>query len=243
MELLIEYSLRLLPGLIVIGILFALIPKDFVLFRILILIFGFILMRDAMTPIGLWQFGVTDNIIWLRFIESCFILIVLAITSVAAALGVLKLFDIKIRWFNSTDKVRPTLIAILAAVVVVSPFMLPYFSIPIDERGGNVSMLMWPVLLVFALCGNFLEEVLFRGLFQEHMHKFVRPFQAILLSGLMFAVGHTFLAITVTDLGFLVILFTLAEGVMCAFIYYRYGLIPATVTHGIAIFLLAVGWI
>ena len=83
------------------------------------------------------------------------------------------------------------------------------------------------MLQVFALCGNLLEEVLFRSMFQEHMHKFVKPLHAIVLSGLLFAVGHTFLAITVTDLGFLVLLFTLVEGLMCAFI-----LTPISSTEG-----------
>lgn len=135
MELLFDYTLRLLPGLVLIGLLVALIPKEFILFRVVVLVMGFILMRDAMTPAGLWEFGITENTMWLRFIDSGFILLVLAVTS--------------------------------------------------------------------------LEEVVFRNMFQEHMHKFVKPLHAIVLSGLLFAVGHTFLAITVTDLGFLVLLFTL----------------------------------
>ena len=141
------------------------------------------------------------------------------------------------------DKKAALLIGAGAAIAVALPFMIPYFSVPLEDRGGSVHFGLWIVLLVFALCGNLLEEVLFRGMFQEYMHKYVKPLHAIVLSGLLFAVGHTFLAITVTDLGLLVLVFTLVEGLMCAFINYRYGLLPATVTHGLAIFLLAVGWV
>lgn len=243
MELLFDYTLRLLPGLVLIGLLVALIPKEFILFRVVVLIMGFILMRDAMTPVGLWEFGVTENTMWLRFIDNGFILLVLALTSLIAVWGIVKWLDVKLIWFKTTDKMRAILIAMFAAVIVVVPFMIPYFSTPIEDRGGTVHYTLWVMLLVFALCGNLLEEVLFRGMFQEHMHKFLKPLHAIVLSGLLFAVGHTFLAITVTDLGFLVLLFTLVEGLMCAFIYYRYGLLPATVTHGLSIFFLSVGWV
>lgn len=243
MELLFDYMLRLLPGLVLIVILAAIIPREFFLFRVFILIMGFILMRDAMTPVGLWEFGVTGNTMWLRFIDSGFILIILAGTSLIAVWGIVKWLDVELIWFKTADKIRSILISVGAAVVVVVPFMIPYFSVPIEERGGSVHFSLWLMLLVFALCGNLLEEVLFRGMFQEHMHKFLKPLHAIVLSGLLFGVGHTFLAITVTDLGYLVILFTLVEGLMCAFIYYRYGLLPATVTHGLSIFFLSVGWV
>lgn len=243
MELLFEFTLRLLPGILLIGILVALIPKEFLLFRILMLIFGFILMRDAMTPVGLWEFGVTDNAMWLRFIDSGFILLVLAVTSVLAVVGIVKWLKVELSWFHTQEKVQAILIAIIAAVIVVVPFIIPYFSMPLEERGGSVHWSLWFILLIFALCGNLLEEVLFRGMFQAYIHKKVRPWRAIVLSGFLFAVGHTFLAITVTDLGVLVLLFTLVEGLVCALIYHRYGLLPATVTHGFAIFLLAVGWL
>lgn len=243
MELLFEFTSRLLPGLLLVAVLIALIPKEFPLFRILMLIFGFILMRDAMTPVGLWEFGITDNTMWLRFIDSSIILLVLAITSVMAVWGIVKWLNVELKWFKSQDKRQAILVSVVAALVVVVPFIIPYFTIPIEDRGGNVHGSLWIVLLIFALCGNLLEEVLFRGMFQEYMHKYVKPWHAIVLSGLLFSVGHTFLAITVTDLGMLVLLFTLVEGLMCALVYHRYGLLASTVTHGLAIFILAVGWI
>lgn len=80
MELLFEYSIGLFPGLLLIALFYALIPKEYRLFKVVILIFGFILMRDAMTPIGLWTFGIEGNVMWLRFIEDAFILLTLAFT-------------------------------------------------------------------------------------------------------------------------------------------------------------------
>ena len=53
--------------------------------------------------------------------------------------------------------------------------------------------------------------------------------------------GHIFLAVTVTDLGIAVILFTLYEGIICAVVRKNHGVIAATITHGMTIFILASG--
>lgn len=88
MELLFEHSLRIFPGLVLITLIFLFLPKHAVLTKIFLLIFGFILMRDAMTPMGLWTFGIDEGTIWLRFIDDGFILIALALTSLVLAIGI-----------------------------------------------------------------------------------------------------------------------------------------------------------
>lgn len=243
MELLIEYSYRLLPGLLLIILFYALLPpKNFVL-KIVVLIFGFILMRDTMTPLGLWEFGVEGNIIWLRFIDDVFILITIAFFSSILALVIYRFNQSKMKWFTNQHKAKAVLMGIVAAIFVAGPFMIPYFSVPLEDRGGLFPPSLWLALLLFALFGNFLEEILFRGLFQSYMRESVGKVRSILLSGLFFAIGHTFLAITVTDLGIWILVFTLYEGIICAIIYEKYGLISATLTHGLAIFLLSAGFI
>ena len=101
--------------------------------------------------------------------------------------------------------------------------------------------MLLPALLYMALAGNFLEELLFRGFLQSKLQKQTSPTRAALLSGLLFAVAHVFLASTVTNVGVLLLVFVAIEGIVCAFVYKRYGLISAAITHGIAIFMLASG--
>ncbi|MFB9071658.1 type II CAAX prenyl endopeptidase Rce1 family protein [Citricoccus parietis] len=101
------------------------------------------------------------------------------------------------------------------------------------------------LLAAFALCGNLVEEVLFRGFLQAHLEDNLPGrsgrWRAALLSALIFAAGHLFLAYNLTGVGWPLIAFTLFEGLVCAVIAMRHGVLGATVAHGGAIFLLTSG--
>lgn len=112
---------------------------------------------------------------------------------------------------------------------------------PVDQRGVVVFYVLLLPLLTLALLGNFMEEVLFRGYIQGYLERRTSMWRAALLSGLLFAVGHVFLSATVTDLGIMVIVFTLYEGVVCGIVRMKHGIIAATLTHGLTIFVLASG--
>lgn len=242
MGLLIDYSYRLFPGLFLIGLFYLILPKKNDLLKTVILILGFILMRDTMTPLGLWEFGVDGNIIWLRFIDDSFILITIALFSLILSLVISRSHSSQLNWFTNQHKVTSILMGMLAAMLVAVPFMIPYFFVPLEDRGGFFPPSLRIALLLFTLFGNCLEEVLFRGLFQSYIKKETGKVRSILLSGLFFAVSHTFLAITVTDLGIWILVFTLYEGIICAIMYEKYGLMSATLTHGLAIFLISAGF-
>lgn len=244
MELLFEYVWRLLPGLILLIMTYVLLPKNNHWLKISVLLVGFILMRDAMTPVGLWEFGMNGQILWLRFIDDAFILFSIALLSLGMTFVICHLNPSLVKdinWFATPHKFLASLMGIIAAIIIVLPFMLPYLAIPITERAGIFPRHLLLPLLIFALFGNLLEEVLFRGLLQSQLQKITTSFHAILLSGLFFALGHTFLAITVTDLGYMVLVFTLYEGLICAWLANRFGVVPASLAHGLAIFFLSAG--
>lgn len=205
-------------------------------------------------------------VLWLRFTQDPVALLVLAAASLVMAGGVVLACRDRLRtivwvgahWFTST------VFGILGALVVVAPFVVLYgpvgewFSplndalrgltgapVPVDQRGGTVALAVLPVLLVFALCGNLVEEILFRGLLQTHVEDQLSGrsarWRAVAVSALAFAAAHLFLAFTVTDLGWPLVAFTLWEGLVCAVVALRRGILGATVTHGLAIFLVASG--
>ena len=55
------------------------------------------------------------------------------------------------------------------------------------------------------------------------------------------AIGIYDLALTVTDVGYPLLLFALYEGVIAGLVAMKYGVIPAALTHGLAIFIISSG--
>ena len=96
------------------------------------------------------------------------------------------------------------------------------------------------VLAAFALVGNLQEEVLFRAFWVHRFGRVLDRAHLLTSSGLVFSLYHSFLALTgtATEAAFLH-LFTLWEGVVCAWMYVNYGLWAAAICHGGAIFLLS----
>lgn len=239
---LLEYFLRISPGLILITATFLLLPRKQIMARIFLLIIGFILMRDAMTPAGFWIFSIHEQALWLRFIDNSFILFILGALSLGtgALLFYVKDFRKLVRW-GKISSPATYLIGIGAGLAVALPFVLLSLPYDIALRGGEVALSLLPALLFMALAGNFLEELIFRGFLQSSLEKQNSDTRAAIISGLIFAVAHVFLASTVTDVGWPLLVFVLIEGLVCAFVYKKYGLITATLTHGVVIFVLASG--
>lgn len=238
---LLAYGVRILPGLLLIGACFALArgERD-PLLRIMTLVFGFVLIRDAMTPLGFWRLGVAGAVPWLRFTDQVGILLLFGLGTLALTLGVLRLdgeLSSLVRW----GRFVPVTVGwgIGGGVLAAGPVLLLSPLTPIAQRGGNVAVTLLPVLLAFSLVGNLAEEVLFRGFLQGRLEQHTGASRAALLSALLFAACHAFLASTVTDAGWPLLAFTLYEGLICAFLRLRSGVIAAALAHGTAIFLLA----
>ena len=241
---LIDYAMRVLPGLLLLTMLFILLPKKQLLLRIVVLILGFILLRDAMTPVGFWSFGVSLPAVWLRFTDDVLVLWMLGAMSLGAVGLLLASKDLRklVRWGKARSP-GAYIVGIVTGVLVALPFVATGLTVDISARGGSVAVALLPALLFMALAGNLLEELIFRGFYQSYLEKHMAGMRAVITSGLTFAAAHVFLASTVTDLGWPILVFVTIEGLACAFVYRHYGLIAAALTHGIAIFVLAGGWL
>lgn len=245
MEQLLEYGIRIFPGLFILSISYFLLPKKERIIKMFLLLFGFILMRDTMTPLGFWEFGFANNTLKLRFINDPLILLVLGFTSLVVSLVLYRVDeDLKrnLKWFSNHSKFQNIIVGILSSLVVVLPFRISYFWTSASQQEDLVPLKMLLPLMIFALLGNFLEEILFRGYFQNYLKKQrIDVLKRVLLSALFFSIGHIFLASTVTNLGVIILIFTFWEGLVCAVLYEKYGIISATLAHGLSIFLLSSG--
>ncbi|GAA4906667.1 membrane protease YdiL (CAAX protease family) [Nonomuraea thailandensis] len=238
---LLAYGARTLPGLLLIGGCFALArgERD-PLLRIVTLILGFVLIRDAMTPLGFWRLGVAGGAPWLRFTGQAGILLLFGLGTVLLTAGLLRA-DAGLRSLVRWGRFGPAAAGwgVGGGVLAAAPVVLLSLPTPLSGRGGAVAVTLLPVLLLFSLAGNLAEEVLFRGFLQGRLEQQFGAVRAALLSASLFAACHVFLASTVTDAGWPLLAFTLYEGLICAFLRLRSGVVAAALAHGTAIFLLA----
>ena len=234
MELLATYNMRMAPGLLVFALCLLLLPRAAIGLRIALYIAIFILVRDAMTPTGLWSF---DGL-RISFFNDTFVLATLGIASV---LGVAFLVAVEkgmrpLLVWRRGPLVEGGLVGLAAgAIIGFGAASLSGFAPMIWDF--TPAFIFGLVILVYG--GNLLEEVLFRGYLQGRLEQVVTPVRAAFLSGLFFAACHSFLAITVTNIGWPILAFTAVEGIACGFVRLRYGIWAAALTHGTVILLVA----
>jgi membrane protease YdiL (CAAX protease family) len=227
-----HYGIYLFPGLILFGLWFVLTPKTLPGLRIVILLLAFVLMRDAMTPLGMWslsrevQIEFTANPWVLAALGGLSLGLIALLARLAPELWQLTVLFKGNRWAGLA-------LGLGAGCLIGLPLRL--------YQGIEPVYWAWLMgMLVLAYCANALEEVLFRGFLQGYLEQHVTPLRAALLSGLAFAACHSFLALSVTQLGWPVLAFTLIEGLACGLVRMRYGVVAATATHGTTILLIAV---
>ena len=222
------YLLHLLPGLALCALWFWLTPKAATGLRILILLLAFVLVRDAMTPHGLWSLTGHMRI---GFSPNPMVLLALGAMSV----GLIALLPrVAPDLWRLVIRGRGGLLAgLLAGCAIGLPLRLS------QGLAFNGDWLWLGAMTVLAFGGNALEEVLFRGLLQGHLERHTTPLRAALGSGVAFSACHCFLALVVTQVGWPILAFTLIEGVVCGLLRMRYGVLAAIAAHGTAILLIA----
>jgi hypothetical protein len=233
------YILQILPDM-ALSILLLLFARPSKIASFAIYLMFFILMRDTLTLLGLWSLG-TEGFLWIRLHDDPLFLIFFVLASGLLTMSVF-FFDRENRGFFRWLRGNPLvglLIGLAGTLLFVSPFFAFYSGFPPAERGGSVAAQLILPIFVFALLGNLLEEGLFRGYVLGHLETKMASYRAGILSGIVFAFCHIFLAITVTDVGLPLLLFTLWEGVIAGLICTRFGVTPAAVALGGAIFLLS----
>jgi hypothetical protein len=237
------YLSRVTPALVLGAMLLFLARREPKL-RIVSYLALFVLLRDTMTPLGLWSFG-AQGFFWIRLHDDPVFLILFGVACLGMALAIY-FFDREnrplLQWLRGTWQ-RGLLWGTVGALIVVAPLAGIYHYTAIDTRGGTVLPSLLPAILIFALLGNLLEESLFRGYAYGHLSQRMTPLVAAIASGIVFAFCHIYLATTVTNVGYPLLVFTLWEGIIAGIVGAKCGVLPSTLTHGGAIFLLSSGLI
>src|SRR5690606_11285502 len=130
---------------------FALWPRRQVIARILLLILGFVLVRDVVTPLGFWDFGRTGGAFWIRFRPEPLLLWALALSSAGLAAALyFGLPELRARVRRGSFAKGSTWLWGLGGVLVISlPIAALAMTQPLSARGGTVPGQVLPAL--FAL--------------------------------------------------------------------------------------------
>jgi membrane protease YdiL (CAAX protease family) len=239
-QMLLPLFARIAPGYVLGLAALIAIPRQRLELRLAVYILLFVLFRDAMTPTGLWSISPACSI---RFTHEPALLVDLGLLAFVSVF-VINAFEpdlAKLIVWVKGKAYWAILAGILSAGLIVGPvWLLRHYLAPEVPLPVATAAELGP-LLTLCLLGNFLEEVLFRGYFQGIVEKVSSPGRAAFASGLFFALCHSFLAVTVTNVGSPLLAFTWFEGTVAGLVRMRFGVIAATLTHGLAIFALAAG--
>ena len=251
---LLGYGLRIAPAMLLVVSLFVLLRGERTLpLRIMVVVIGFLIIRDTLVLFGVWGYGLGHG--WLpyvRFINDPVLVTGFAVGSVLTTLFLVLIErdGRKLLWWGRFTP-KATAWALGGGVVLAGGLAGLYQLMPLDERGGPVpANMLWPLVAV-AIFGNLTEDVLVRGYFQGYLATAVKPWQAAVGAGLFFSFCHIFLASQIVTvyptpglhLGAPVLVYALIDGLVCAFVRMNAGLLPAAVSHGMAVFVLATGLI
>jgi uncharacterized protein len=243
MELLVIYMQRAAPACVLGVILLLALPKSLIEWRLVTYVLLFLLLRDLMTPLGMWEINVSNG--FLRLPTQPLLLLTLGIMSCGLVIGINAwepaLANLVV-WKKGPAWHAFSIGSVGIIAVSILPFAFHRIVSSVNHPALVPSSLIAP-LLIFSLLGNLLEEVLFRGYFQGWMEKKTSPLRAAFLSGIFFSLCHIYLATTVTNGGIAILIFTMYEGIIAGFVRMRSGVLASSLTHGGAIFLVAAGWI
>ena len=230
----INYMELILPPFCFIWLFVVQLPQAAFPLRLAAQIFSFIFVRDSMISTRMWTIQ-TD--FTLAFLDDATSLFLVSISSVVMA-GMIYITSKKsasIVLFRTSPAVCFQT-GILASFLVYSPvyFLKNHLGTPSTTINdfylllGNLSL---------ALCGNLVEEMLFRSCLASYLKNYgITPYRSAFLQAYAFALFHLYLAYIVTNCGALLIVFTFWEGFICAVLQHRYGLLSSTLAHGLAIF-------
>ncbi len=236
-----QYLLRVTPSLSLLLFTFFILKPDRKI-RVIIYLFLFVLLRDTLTPLKLWFLG-NEAFLWIRLNDNKLFLILFGVFSLFIMLGIIK-FDKGnkkyIDYFLNKKSIG-LLLGIAGSFLITLPFVIIYQFTDIQNRGGEVSKDLLIPIFIFAMFGNFFEEGLFRGYVLGYLKEKYPPIKSGIISGVIFSICHIYLATTITNIGISLLIFTLWEGIIAGIIGSKYGIIPATIAHGGAIFILTSG--
>ena len=226
--------------------------------RVAVLMVMVVVLRDSLTPTGIWSFGGGRGGYWLRFSDDW---VVLAALSAAGLLffAFLNAWQADlcsvVVWRKRGSALVTGMLSLACACVGVLPFGLLNLVLRSGPAAASGTTLTWtlpppPALLVlfpanlaFASIGSLLEELLFRGMVQGLLEPAMGVHGSIAPSALLYTLAHGFVASAVSDMGLPVYAFSLWLGLVLGKLRAERGTAPCVLAHALVLVVLSMGWV
>lgn len=247
----VEYLRLILPGLTAMAVWLALLPRKAAEARILVLLILGMILRDGLAATGLVRIRMTEGLPWLRLVSDAPALYALAgsavLLGVAIWLAATDLRDL-ITWWGERYGDRPTgshlatgmLMGLAGAGTILVPFIAMRAHIPLDQRGGPVATGVIVPVMVAVLAVTAFAEFLVRGYVQGLFDEQVGANRALFISTAASAGLTTSLLLT-SGVGWTLLAFAAWHGCVAAIVRRFSGVLPAMVTGGVSLAVLASG--
>lgn len=236
MELLLELLWILFPILLVMLLLYVLVARNKVAWKIAVITMSFVIIETILLYKQLWWLHGEHRKLDIEFTADAWILFTLSLIGLLIIVGCI-LFQVQLNryviWAGKSI-FKSILYGLFGAIVLVIPIL--FFNQHTLEKvsyEGNLSLFISTIL--FILVGKSLEELIFRGYLQGYFERIFTPLKAVLIATAIYSLLHFMMLVIIGEHYWLALLQSIYIGIVCSGLRYRYGILASALANALAI--------
>ncbi|MCR8659053.1 CPBP family glutamic-type intramembrane protease [Paenibacillus endoradicis] len=236
MELLLELLWILFPFLLVMLLLYVIVARKKVVWKIVIFVTSFVIIETMLLYKQLWWLHGEHRRLEIEFTSDGWILFTLSLVGLLIVVGCI-LFQVKLNryviWTGKNIFKSVTCGSIGAIILSLPIILLNFYSlgrVPVD---GSLSLFI--SIIMFIVVGKSIEELLFRGYLQGYLDRIYSPFKSGFITTAIYSLLNFLILIVANEYFLLAWIQTIYIGIICSCLRYRYGILASTLANALAI--------
>lgn len=239
MELLIELLWIACPFLLVMFLLYKLAARKNVIWKIVIIIGCFVVIRTLLFYEQVWWIQDEHGKLLIDFTSDTWLLITLSLIGILIVVGCF-LFQMKlnlyVKW-ASDSVIKSIIFGLISSIFLISPMLLWNFYTLWPLRTVESASLLVSVA-AFIIIDKFIEELVFRGYLQGYLDRFYSPLKSNILTTSVYSLSHLLILIIMGQHFLFVFVYSIFAGFIFSGLRNRYGIVSSALANGVSI----LGW-